>query len=290
MPPEFKAGQSIWVPKGHQITVAGHQISGGMLYVGTQEPGSLRQGKRYIDPALPVAATKEGAALSLNYYPDYRTISPQQRRDYLTWLAGGRCDPKVEIGYVFLFYYGLEQRIATLGCSIQEEFQILEEIMRLRGIYASNRSFENYSLRFCDALLARQHCRNPALAIKATPDLEKFKPTHAMRHIAAIARCLTDKITLDFPKVYVAAIVQELGTKPNSARLGILLNPEVISASKIRTAMTGHRSHPSFSQSRPPSRKTSRRQTMSRPLRHLPWARTPWPGLKRNANQSAYRA
>jgi hypothetical protein len=47
----------------------------------------------------------------LGYYPSYDKLNPQQRFVYLKWL----CDitKPVDIGYVFIFYYGLERHLVS---------------------------------------------------------------------------------------------------------------------------------------------------------------------------------
>jgi len=47
----------------------------------------------------------------LGYYPSYEGLNPQQRFVYLKWL----CDitKPVDIGYVFIFYYGLERHLVS---------------------------------------------------------------------------------------------------------------------------------------------------------------------------------
>ena len=50
----------------------------------------------------------EGRGLS--YWPAYASIPSASRAAYLGWLADGRRFPAAPIGYVFLFFYGLERR------------------------------------------------------------------------------------------------------------------------------------------------------------------------------------
>nr|MBA3414437.1 TerB N-terminal domain-containing protein [Chloroflexia bacterium] len=47
----------------------------------------------------------------LGYWPSYGHLSAGERAAYLAWLTGGRRNPSVPIGYVFLFLYGLERRV-----------------------------------------------------------------------------------------------------------------------------------------------------------------------------------
>jgi uncharacterized tellurite resistance protein B-like protein len=139
-----------WIPPGQSVTVAGVVIPAGMIYVGStliSSDGGLEPAQ--LDPRLPVDHQAVDPAERLfGYWPRYDSISPQARRAYLTWLAGGRCDVNANIGYVFLFYYGLERRIlvdAVNDASAKAEIpRIVAEIERLQAIYG-NASFQRYS-------------------------------------------------------------------------------------------------------------------------------------------------
>lgn len=154
-----KRAATTWTPKEKSVTVKGIEISGGLIYVGNK----LQDGKGWntepslINPRLPV--NKSLSALEsgdMGYWPSYSRISPQCRNDYLVWLATGRCDPKVDIGYVFLYFYGLERRALVdteyLPEAKNDLITIREEIKRLQKIYDGNRSFRGYAARFLDTL------------------------------------------------------------------------------------------------------------------------------------------
>lgn len=71
------------------------------------------------------------------YYPSYFEFSPEQRWVYLNWLRD--VTQPIDIGYVFVFYYGLERHL-ILG-----EFDLaFDEILKLRQ-HHENSSFESYS-------------------------------------------------------------------------------------------------------------------------------------------------
>lgn len=94
----------------------------------------------------------------MTYWPSYSGISPANRAAYLGWLAGGRQDPDAYIGYVFLFFYGLERRMfidAQGSTAATAEVPIVvAEVERLLGIYGANSSFRGYALSFLDAVQA----------------------------------------------------------------------------------------------------------------------------------------
>ncbi len=75
-----------------------------------------------------------------DYYPTYKSLTPSQRYLYLKYLENP-LNENVYIGYVFIFYYGLERH---LFCGDFEN--AFEMILQLRKAH-QNKSFLNYS--FC---------------------------------------------------------------------------------------------------------------------------------------------
>ena len=138
-----------WVPTGESVTVGKREI-GGMVYVGrapSQYYGDSAHG--LLDPSLPVSAyptDPEGAGL--DYWPDYATISARSRASYLEWLATGRSDPKYGVGYVFMYFYGLERRFFVDRPEPEEREALIAEVERLLQIYGSNRSVHGYLNNF----------------------------------------------------------------------------------------------------------------------------------------------
>ncbi|MFN7806286.1 MAG: TerB N-terminal domain-containing protein [Planctomycetaceae bacterium] len=94
-----------------------------------------------IESGLPVARSGSSAE-RLPYWPSYRGASPAQRSRYIEWLLQGRCDPQTEIGYVFLYFYGLERRVLMEGA---DHRAIAEELLRLLSIYGHSASFQRYA-------------------------------------------------------------------------------------------------------------------------------------------------
>lgn len=141
-----------WVPPGREVTVAGRKIPGGMIYVG-DGLGALtgyRLEPALIDPALPVArAVPAGFRRTMGYWPAYDSISPEDRVALLAWLASGRRDPQTDIGYVFLFFYGLERRALADANTSQiakaELPAIRQEVAELLKVYGGNNSFRRYA-------------------------------------------------------------------------------------------------------------------------------------------------
>ena len=143
---------TVWVSAGAPTEVAGYRIEGGMVYVGRglAAPDGWSLEPSLIDPRLPVERQhpdREGQ--HLDYWPSYRDIPPSSRAAYLEWLAAGRSDPGAPIGYVFLYYYGLERRFLVdrdrSAAARREAPAILAEVERLLAIYGDSHSFAAYS-------------------------------------------------------------------------------------------------------------------------------------------------
>ena len=127
--------------KGDYLEIGSYIIADPMVYVLKDKAwdgfdASLICTKRsLIEP-------KEHELHGLSYWPTTFGLNKSQYSYYIQWLANGKKDPNIDLGYVFLYFYGLERRALIDGCDIQE---IVNEILRLLNIYDHNRSFVNYS-------------------------------------------------------------------------------------------------------------------------------------------------
>ncbi len=146
------SGDRCWLPQGESVHVAGYDIGGGWLYVGKSMagPNTSENDPSLIVPTLRVDTNRpDYAGDSMGYWPSYSEISPGCRAAYLAWLAGGRSAPQAPLGYVFLYFYGLERRIITDAqhspAAAAEVPALLEEIRRLLKIYGHSYSFRNYA-------------------------------------------------------------------------------------------------------------------------------------------------
>ena len=141
-----------WIAQGETIKIAGLPIEGGLIYVG--ENLSTQNGYQtencLINPKLNVSRSRSDDQNSLPYWPAYQRISPSQRMKYLRWLAGDRNDPRINIGYVFLYFYGLERRL-FLDETDSEMDVLVGEVEHLLSVYGSNRSFQTYADTFLSA-------------------------------------------------------------------------------------------------------------------------------------------
>ena len=142
-----------WVPKHGSAYVAGREI-GGMIYVGRGPRTGFggNPDNAFIDPSKIVASQGgdyEGEGL--HYWPNYSTIQAQSRATYLDWLSSGRSDTRYNVGYVFLYFYGLERRVCVDKVDGQERTDIIAEVHRLFEIFGDNCSIRRYLGAFIDA-------------------------------------------------------------------------------------------------------------------------------------------
>ena len=124
------------------------EVAGGLFYYGDRVPLPNGSTKQYaVNPGLPSnAATPDVEGSSFSYWPSYADISPAARRAFLDWMRSGRRDPAYGIGFVFIFFYGLEHRVFVEKGA--DTASIIQEVERLLAIYGSNHSFHGYATNF----------------------------------------------------------------------------------------------------------------------------------------------
>jgi uncharacterized tellurite resistance protein B-like protein len=151
--------EECWIPAGNETTVAGYSIRGGMVYVGKELSSitGLRVEPALIDPSLPVNRSRpERSGVGTTYWPSYSSISQECRAAYLEWLATGRRDPSAYIGYVFLYFYGLERRAlaeAPHSVKAKEDLPAITiEVQQLLQVYGGNSSFRGYATQLLDVI------------------------------------------------------------------------------------------------------------------------------------------
>lgn len=144
-------GPARWLSSNETVAVAGIHLTGGMLYVGTSLPTPYgKNDPCLIDPNKSVASRGDFTESLGGYWPSYSEISKEGRRAYLNWLADGRQHPEADIGYVFLYFYGLERRAivdAAKDAAAQADWPLIgQELRRLLGIYGEkSSSFKRYA-------------------------------------------------------------------------------------------------------------------------------------------------
>jgi uncharacterized tellurite resistance protein B-like protein len=139
-----------WHGKGESIAIGRYVINDAMVY--TREGMPIQDEASCIDIGIEVGTPVREAAGSMGYYPTYARITPNQRANYLSWLSSGRSAPLNEIGYAFLFFYGLERRLLV---EQQDVSPVVKEVVRLLETYTFSGSFDGYLSRFLAFVLAR---------------------------------------------------------------------------------------------------------------------------------------
>jgi hypothetical protein len=124
---------------GRKLTIT-INISSGLEYSNTEQgddPSTI------FKDAIIGIQNDEQLVDDLGYYPTYAGMDPYQRYKYLKWLTN--IENPIDIGYVFVFYYGLEKHL--LVGKFDEAFDLITNIRKTH----LHKSFLAYS---ANALLA----------------------------------------------------------------------------------------------------------------------------------------
>ena len=210
-PPALRVtGKPRWIGPPTQLEIGGVSFVAEMVYVGKGDRYEYPRNNSLIDPNLPVGRYGDPEGSTLSYWGCYQDLHQSARRTYLKWLAGGRSDPSTPIGYVFIYFYGLEWRLLHEG-KREDAAILVAEVRRLLGIYGANHSFRGYAERFLDVgvLLAE----GTAEPIEPTPALVRHweMPLRVRVYLGALIR---NGQPLDAD----AALVWTLGTPGASLR------------------------------------------------------------------------
>lgn len=148
-------GDRYWFPPGKPAQIGHYLLPDGMVYVGAglrAVSGAVPE-PALIDPRLTVGRPI-APEVQIGYWPSYSGVGPDGRATYLNWLATGRSNADIDIGYVFLFFYGLERRLLTeltpSNDSRSEWQYLLAELRRLLHVYTQSGSFQSYGRSLLD--------------------------------------------------------------------------------------------------------------------------------------------
>ena len=153
-----------WVSPGETVRIDKFEITRGFFYFG----GRLNSLNGYgtesslVDPTLKINANSpDYAGEQMDYWPSYEHLSPGSRAAYVEWLASNRSDPETYIGYVFLYFYGIERRLLVDdkngAIPPDERKALMLELEQLKSIYGHNRSFNGYVTGFLSHLWVVNH-------------------------------------------------------------------------------------------------------------------------------------
>tara|TARA_R110002167_G_C12699470_1_gene653245 strand:+ start:334 stop:2610 length:2277 start_codon:yes stop_codon:yes gene_type:complete len=183
-----------WIKSDESITIKGQAFTGGNFYYG----GKLSSLDGYeteaslVDDSLKTEnkpSTFEDE--NLGYWPKFISLTPKGRGAFLSWLSSNRNDPDTPLGYVFIYFYGLERRVtvdSTKQAVDDAEFKSLfDELLRLKGIYGGSRSFSNYATRLLEIMcLLRPH-------VVSHPELEKTPQRDSLLFKHRLATTVNDE-------------------------------------------------------------------------------------------------
>lgn len=159
--------RATWISADKTVQVGSYCLPG-FVYVGdslkgisthvSTEPALIRPQLK-LDEAKP---DRNGNWIS--EWPSYSEIPSASRAAYLEWLADGRCDPQIPLGYVYLFFYGLERRVLrdfrrAKRPILTELCTIMIEVERLQNLYGDQETFGEKTgqfLEICRFLLPNQ--------------------------------------------------------------------------------------------------------------------------------------
>ncbi|NLN76351.1 MAG: hypothetical protein GX139_08570 [Armatimonadetes bacterium] len=139
-----------WVGTGSRMIVGPYQISDPLVYCSSEE--TILCEASCINFSLSIGARADELKGALGYWPEYSRMSPNQRTNYLHWLASGRTSPLNDIGYAFLFFYGLERRVLVDGADVR---LVVTEVLRLLSRYSFSGSFNKYASNFIAYVAAK---------------------------------------------------------------------------------------------------------------------------------------
>jgi uncharacterized tellurite resistance protein B-like protein len=160
--PALPVMSDLWISPDRVVHVQGFLIRGGTIYLGGSDTNAStpRSDPSLIDPYKQIAKSSANCHIRhTGYWPSYDQITPEARASYLQWLATGKCDPHADVGYVFLYFYGLERRVLVDMASDPKAKtdlpHIESELRRLLDIYSENGSFRSYAGSLLDLIAAK---------------------------------------------------------------------------------------------------------------------------------------
>lgn len=158
LPSPPQTSRATWISAENTVQIGSYRLPG-LIYVGeglagisphvSIEPCLIRPQLK-LDEAKP---DRPGSWVS--QWPSYSEIPSASRAAYLEWLATGRSHPQTPIGYVYLFFYGLERRVLkdlrrSRRPILPELRTIMAEVERLQQLYGEQAAFGREAHQFLE--------------------------------------------------------------------------------------------------------------------------------------------
>lgn len=185
-----------------KLKVVGYELVDPLIYVADCKAiddfdASLLCMRRKIDPP------RADLGRSLPYWPQLCNCEPYQVGNYLYWLCSGRKDPDIELGYVFLYFYGLERRALVDGKDI---IPIAKEVLRLLSIYNRSGSFRQYATGLIIHLVLLGRLKPTTQLINA---IVKYQQGHVNEKLQAMLLGYLAKMNSPLPTQFALQLARQ---------------------------------------------------------------------------------
>ena len=194
--PNRPSAADCWVPQDIAFTVYQYRIHNGLVYCGSGLESVVERGSpepSLVNEMLLIGTEDEYYSRKLEHSPSYASASPDARAAYLNWLANGRRDRKSNIGYVYLYFYGLERRafidVHADPAARAEIPAIIEEVEALSDIFTKSKAFVSRARNFVNTLRALEEGSKHYL--ETPPEIE-IDEGHSYVHSVALAQAYRD--------------------------------------------------------------------------------------------------
>lgn len=111
-----------------EINLFGYELKSPFIYVSDSKHTDLA----FLISTKDIPNFTGSDTRELGYWPNYSQLNSVQKGKYIKWLASGKNDPNIDLGYVYIYYYGLEYRALIEKQDIKT---ILFEVINLVSKY-----------------------------------------------------------------------------------------------------------------------------------------------------------
>lgn len=96
----------IFYSKGMTVNLFGYELTSPLIYVSDSKSTYLA----FLISTKDTLNFTGTDSRELGYWPNYSNLNSIQKGKFIKWLATGKNDPNIDLGYVYIYYYGLEYR------------------------------------------------------------------------------------------------------------------------------------------------------------------------------------
>lgn len=204
-----------WIPANESIDILGKECKGNFYYGGVLKAvdtdrsyyGNQETEASLVDDTLKIElADSFFSDDSLGYWPKFISLSPKARGAYLDWLSSTRTHPETPVGYVFIYFYGIERRVTydaiKYDVSDTEYSSLYHEVIRLKDIYGDSRSFFNYASRLIEFMCLQRPelCKLDSSNLSYANDSLLFK--YELANVVSSGKPISAQLALSWIKYY----------------------------------------------------------------------------------------